>query len=536
MLKKFKGLVLLSFVLFIAVCCSSTVSAHGDSSFEFDSPRNNTNVSGNVNLKIDVHHTHTDDYVVDIKISGLTVSYNKDIRLLNSDYNRQGEFWQTTWDTSDAPNGRYSITAVHIDDDGGVGTRTINVNVNNLRQHPTKIDLASVKAINNRDVTIYATLRDSNNRVLAGKTVQFIVGGVTRTAVTDNGGIARITHREATGTYTITARFLGDNVYINSEGTSILTIVSSGSIVKVASVSADKGKFAQLRATLTNSSTNQPLSGQVVRFTVNGVVVGSNTTNNNGVAIYNYKVPLNGGKYAILASSSDGFSDSGTLTVRQSSMSFRVTTDNASPLVGNTITLFYRIINNGPDTGTNTVLTYKIPKGFQFVRAFKDAGTHSYNAKTRILTWKLPSAKVGTSLLRLIVRVTNSGRFLLRPKIKTDTYDTSLQNSLSNIYLRTNPDLTIMGVKRSGNTYRITIKNRGGWDAGASSLKISHKVGKKTIQKTYAVKSLAAGQSVVVSAKYFNYSKHKKYEKTAHINHNKKIKEANHNNNKRRFK
>lgn len=61
---------------------------------------------------------------------------------------------------------------------------------------------------------------------------------------------------------------------------------------------------------------------------------------------------------------SDGMSGSGILTVRQSSMYLRISADNISPLVGNTITIYYRLINNGPNTGTSTVFTYKIPKRF----------------------------------------------------------------------------------------------------------------------------------------------------------------------------
>lgn len=170
-------------------------------------------------------------------------------------------------------------------------------------------------------------------------------------------------------------------------------------------------------------------------------------------------------------------------------------------------------------------LHIKYQKGFNFIKASKNTGTYKYNAKTKIITWKLPSAKIGTSLLKIAVKVSDSGSFLLRPKITTDTYDTSLKSSLSKIYLRTNADLTITKIKRSSNTYKVTIKNKGGLASKTTFLKVFYKVGKKTIQKIYKIKGIAPNKSIRVNAKFFKYSKHKNYTKIAYINYNKKTKD-----------
>lgn len=525
MLNKFKGLILLLFVLLIVATSCGIVSAHeGDLPPEISivTPQNNKNVSGNVNLAVALDHSHTGvPNTVNITITGQNVNYNKKIQLTGSNFNSVNQRWQSSWDTSDAPNGKYSIKA-ECADMYGIGSSTINVTVNNA-QKTTKIELNNFKGVNNQNIIITATLRDSSNLAISGKNIQFNVGGKTYIVTTDSGGVAKITHKGTIGNYTITAKFSGDSNYASSEKTSTLTVASSGTIVKVSSASVDKGKISQLKATLTNSGNGQLLSGQSVRFTVNGVYLGSNTTNRNGVATFRYKVPLNGGKYTILAMS-DGMSGSGILTVRQSSMYLRISADNISPLVGNTITIYYRLINNGPNTGTNTVFTYKIPKGFNFIKASKNTGTYKYNAKTKIITWKLPSAKIGTSLLKIAVKVSDSGSFLLRPKITTDTYDTSLKSSLSKIYLRTNADLTITKIKRSSNTYKVTIKNKGGLASKTTFLKVFYKVGKKTIQKIYKIKGIAPNKSIRVNAKFFKYSKHKNYTKIAYINYNKKNK------------
>lgn len=97
-------------------------------------------------------------------------------------------------------------------------------------------------------------------------------------------------------------------------------------------------------------------------------------------------------------------------------------------------------------------------------------------------------------------------------------------------------DLIITKIKKSGNNYLITVKNQGTLSTKTSKLKISYKVGKKTKQKIVSVKGLSPSQSKTVNVKFFKYSTHKKYTKTAIINYNKAIKESNYKNNIRKIK
>ena len=88
------------------------------------------------------------------------------------------------------------------------------------------------------------------------------------------------------------------------------------------------------------------------------------------------------------------------------------------------------------------------------------------------------------------------------------------------------PDLVITKVKKTNDIYKVTIKNKGEATAKKSLFSLSCSC---KIKKTFGVKELAIGKSVVINLKF--PSQHKKHSKSLHINYNKKIKESNYKNN-----
>jgi uncharacterized protein YerC len=96
-------------------------------------------------------------------------------------------------------------------------------------------------------------------------------------------------------------------------------------------------------------------------------------------------------------------------------------------------------------------------------------------------------------------------------------------------------DFKITKILRSGNSYKVTIKNQGALNAGKTKLKVSLTVGKKTYYKVASVNSIKAGKSLTVTVNFFTYSLTKKYKKTAWVNYNKAVKEVNYANDKTTF-
>jgi parallel beta-helix repeat protein len=71
--------------------------------------------------------------------------------------------------------------------------------------------------------------------------------------------------------------------------------------VVVDPVSGFKGDVVDLTATLTDTLNNVPLAGKSVQFSVNGNIVGTATTNAQGIATFAYTITQNIGTYNILA-------------------------------------------------------------------------------------------------------------------------------------------------------------------------------------------------------------------------------------------
>lgn len=413
--------ILICTMLFLGVLgfSLSAVSAHDPfpPEIKYLSPKDNSDVSGIVKIKTNIYtHTGIDEKGLSFNISGPN-NYTKILKDINPN-----DGWGCVWDTSSAPNGRFSIKAEAWDVDypDGPGTNTIYVNLYNVKK-ATKVGISNVKAPSNNNINIMATLKDGSNKIITNKKIQFTINGKTYTRVTDNGGIAKVSFKGSKGIFNINAKFLGDNTYSTSSKNAKLTITKSAPTLKLSSIVADKNKKTQLKASLTYNT--KKLAKKLIRFYVNNVAVGSSKTNKNGVAVLNYKAKLNSGKYTVSAKYSTDIINSANLKVKKTCVYPQITSSKVKPKAGTTITIFYRIKNDGPDSATNTKLVYKIPSTFKYAKAV-GAGIKKYNPKTKTFSWTLKTAKVGTSLLKLTFKTIKSGRSLLTPKITTDTVNT----------------------------------------------------------------------------------------------------------------
>lgn len=361
-------------------------------------------------------HTAIDDKGVIYEISGPN-NYKKVITDKNPN-----DGWECAWDTSSAPNGRYTIKAEawDVDYSEGPGIKIIHVNLNNVKKE-TKLSVNNIKVLENTNTNIMATLKDSSNKPIQNKKIQFTINGKTYDGITDNGGIAKINFKGKKGTYTINAKFAGDNLYSPSSGNGKLTITKNTYNLKVSNIFADKNKKTQLKAILTYN--NKKISNKYIKFYVDNKLIGSVKTSKNGIAAINYKVKLNPGKHTIQAKYGIDVINSAILKVKKACVYPKITTSKARPKVGNTVTIFYRIINQGPDSATNTKLTYKVPSGLKYIKAI-GAGIKKYSSKKNTFSVTIKKAKVGTSLIKLVFKIKKSGRALLTPKITTDTYNT----------------------------------------------------------------------------------------------------------------
>ena len=325
-----------------------------------------------------------------------------------------------------------------------VGMATVSAQVDNEIQSTsvtvdkadTVITVSNATGVYLGSVDLFATLVDKYGNPLSGLQVDFFVdGNLVGSATTDGSGQASFTYspiieNPAGNPHTITANFTGNESYNPASGTNNLTVNKANTTITVDNATENKGKTVNLIATLKDQYGNL-LAGRTVNFLVNGVNAGSAVTDINGIATKSYFINLIGGTYNIQVDflgddyylTSNG---TGTLKVPQSDLYVKIWASNNKPHVGDSITITFKVGNRGVDTAQNVVLTMKIPKGMEFVKANVDVGTFTYNKATGVITWNIGNVPVGDPYLYLVVKVLKSGKFVFKPHLSTETYDPNL--------------------------------------------------------------------------------------------------------------
>jgi uncharacterized repeat protein (TIGR01451 family) len=397
-------------------------------------------------------------------ISGVLVDFLVDGVLVGSGTTDGSGLASVTYSpiTNNPAGSPYTITAEFAGNDNynpKFGTNDLTVD-----KADTVITVDSASGVYLGSVDLSATLVDEFGNAISGVLVDFLVDGVlVGSGTTDGSGLASVTYSPITNNpagspYTITAEFAGNDYYnptgsphtINAKfagndyynpkfGTNDLTVAKATTEIMVDNVIGNKGKTVNFIATLKDQYGNL-LAGRTVNFLVNGVNAGSAVTDINGVANKSYFINLNGGTYNIQV---DFIGDdyyiastaTGTLKVPQADLYVKSWASKNNPSVGENITITFKVGNRGPDTAENVVFVLKIPKGMEFLKASVDQGTFTYDKATRTITWNIGNVPVGDPYLYLVLRVLESGRYVLQPILSTDTYDPNLNSNIEAVII-----------------------------------------------------------------------------------------------------
>ncbi len=159
--------------------------------------------------------------------------------------------------------------------------------------------------VNGNNAHLTANLT-SNGIGLAGKLFRFLVDGnlVGSNSTDINGNISYYYPVWLIGGWhVLNAEFLDDGNYSSSSDSTVLNVSKASTDLTLSDLSGHPGDNVTLTANLTSNSS--PLAAQNIIFLVDGTVIGSNSTNAGGIAVYNYIITLNPGDHAIEAQFTD---------------------------------------------------------------------------------------------------------------------------------------------------------------------------------------------------------------------------------------
>lgn len=217
----------------------------------------------------------------------------------------------------------------------GTGLTMWKTTVARVNRKPnTSLTLLNETAETSGTGTLSATLRRTSDSVaLSGRTVGFYRGALFLGSSTTNAsGIATLNFNVGAlnpATYGIEARYSDALDYNGSEDTASLFVTKADTVITANSTSGTYSGNQSLTATLRRSSNSALLSGQLVTMRVNGTIVGTATTNANGVATVQFQLfaaPPSATITAEYGGSSiyEPSSDTGSLTIGAAPTSLQV--------------------------------------------------------------------------------------------------------------------------------------------------------------------------------------------------------------------
>ena len=468
----------LIFILIGFIASMTTVTAHEGMEnpiIDFDTPKNNEEVSGDVDFKFTIHE-HNEVKEVNV----IAEHRETKTKYFDKTDNNPSDGWSVTWDTSNAPNGKYWITTTARDVKGLEGKSEREIILNNLPKKTT-ITSEAQNAIVNKPTNIVAYLKDNDSNPISGKSLNFIINGETISSTTNGEGLSTITFTPSEAkNYDLLIKFGGDYRYLESQTNTILKTLTNTTSLTINDIKANNNDNIILKANLANLDLD--VSNKKIDFYINGKSIGSNYTNINGDAILHYLVAERGGKHLYQVKyqneSGDNFTSSATLHVPQSELYMQlnaVTYSNDGIFtVGDFFKLNYIINNNGPDTAENTIVKYLMPSNLKYITSTPSKGSLTIGSGG--LEWNIGDLPVGSQQLELTFQVLSSGRINLSPTITTSTYDESVTNGVPTRVLTVNnynlKSSNLVKYYGGSDKYRVYLYDSNGNIVSGANIKI----------------------------------------------------------------
>lgn len=474
------------------ICSIGAVSAHEGMKNPIVTIENltpNSEVSDNVDFNLSVHEHESEAAYVNV------VAENMESHIVyfdKSDSNR-ADGWSVSWDTSDAPNGEYWITAKAVDVKGLEGKSEMKLILNNVPKE-SHIVLQETTTVVNKSTNVFATILDGNNNPLSNKNLTYAIDGVNYGSVkTTSAGSAFIsfTPKEVKN-YKIMVKFGGDNRFIQSQIEGILKVSSNinATVLTINDVVGNNKEKILLKANLISPGFYDAAFNKKINFYINNNLVGSALTDENGDAEFEYTVNEIGGTHLYSAKYQDdnntNFTDYASLYVPESDlyMTMSAVTYSIDGIftASNQFKITLVINNEGPDIAENLLYKYNISKSLKYISYSSSQGNMTVTSNNELI-WDVGDMDMGSQKLEITFQALTADKVNLTGIMTTDTYDKSITNAVptrvltvKDYKLKSN-DLTMYftGSKK----YRVYLYDQDGKTVSGANIKIN--INKQTI-------------------------------------------------------
>ena len=482
--------ILILFLLLGLIYSISAVSAHEGMENPIVTIENLTpgsEVSDNVDFKINVHEHNEAKYV---NVTAQNMDDHK-IYFNKQDSNRAGG-WSVSWDTSNAPNGEYWITATAVDVKNLEGKAEMKLILNNLPKE-SHIVLEQTTPVVNKSTNVVAKILDESNNALSNKDLTFEIDGVDYgTVKTTSEGVALISFTPSeVKDYKIVVKFGGDNKYIKSQIEGLIKVSSNinATIVSISDVSGNNKEKILLKANLVAPGFYEAIYNKKIDFYINGNLVGSAFTDEKGDAEFEYVINETGGTHVYSVKYQDenktNYTDYASLHVPESELYMTMSAVTYSVdgifMVSNQFKVTFVVNNNGPDTSKNTVFKYNIPNSLKYVSSSVSKG--KLDTTSNQLVWNLGDMDIGSQQVEVLFQVVSADKINLTGVLSTDTYDKSIGNAVPTRFLTVNnyqlKASNLVKYYTGSKKYRVYLYSQDGKGVAGANVKIT--IGKQSV-------------------------------------------------------
>jgi hypothetical protein len=200
------------------------------------------------------------------------------------------------------PVGFHNISAVYDGDDYYKPSTVSVADGLKVKPAPTQITVPPISGYVDDLITISALLKESKtSNPISGQNILFKVNGVILNGLTDDDGVARVTYKPTQeDKYVIQASFTGSINYLDAQGEGDMVVKKHPTTIKLNPASAEKWHNVIFKAYFT--SDGNPVKDKMVNFYVDGNLVGSSPTDEEGISSLVHMLQIPYGTYPITAS------------------------------------------------------------------------------------------------------------------------------------------------------------------------------------------------------------------------------------------
>lgn len=225
------------------------------------------------------------------------------------------------------------------------------------------------------------------------------------------------------GDYTVTIKFNGDDEYINSTNTSVISVKPLDVSINAQDVVVNSGDSVTIPINIRDENNEDVSNGTVVVSLPDGSSQEVPVVNGKTNVTWNVPKDYDKGNYSVNLTykGNNHYNDADNVSIikiTEAKIDLELVKGNYSLKAGDKGDIIYKLSNTGDGNAKNIISKFSIPKGLKLISVSPEYGTYEWNSKTRTLTWNLNQINPNEEYsIKFNVEGLSKGDYIIIPSI-----------------------------------------------------------------------------------------------------------------------